>query len=112
MRKLNLLKAGLTAAEGFDCKFITYERSWHLDQEGDQADLAWLLVYVLKPKVIHLGTPCTKMCRIGARQIDNRMEKQNEFSAKCLLHQEATNLFGSVENPKGTRLYTCKPREK
>ena len=33
-------EAGLTAAEGFDCKCITYERSWHLDQEGDQADLA------------------------------------------------------------------------
>ena len=40
-------EAGLTAAEGFDNKYITYERSWHLDQPGDQADLAWLIVYVL-----------------------------------------------------------------
>ena len=33
-----------------------------MDTDKDQCDCAWLLVYSLRPNVVHLGTPCTKMC--------------------------------------------------
>ena len=46
-------EVGCTAAEGFDNDVITYERNWRLDTEKDQCDCAWLLVYKLRPKVIH-----------------------------------------------------------
>ena len=80
-------EAGCTAAEGFDKYAITYERCWHLDQEGDQADLAWLLVYALRPIVVHLGVPCTRMGRLGKRDIDQTTMMQNDFSRKVLKHQ-------------------------
>ena len=54
---------------------------------------------------VHCGTPCTKMCKIGARSIDESTEAQNEFTLKVALHQHEEGLGASVENPKGTLLY-------
>ena len=102
---IRVREGGRTAAEGFDNAAITYERTWHLDRHEDQADLAWLLCYVLKPKVVHLGTPCTKMCVLGKQQIDHATEMQNEFTRKVMLHQQAHSWKASVEQPKGSILY-------
>ena len=96
---IRVREGGRTAAEGFDNAAITYERTWHLDRQ-DQADLAWLLCYVHKPKVVHLGTPCTKMCVLGKQQIDQATEMQNEFTRKVVLHQQAHSWKASVEQPK------------
>ena len=60
---IRVRETGCLAAEGFDKAAITYERPWNLDRLGDQADLAFLIVYVLRPKVIHIGTPCTENVR-------------------------------------------------
>ncbi len=76
-----------------------------MDQEQDQADLAFVLVFVLKPKVVHHGTPCTRMCLAGKRDIDAATHRQNEFSRKSLVHQVSVGMHGSAENPKGTLLY-------
>ena len=67
---IRVREAGCTASEGFDKYAVTYDRCWHLDKKKDQCDCAWLLVYSLRPKVIHCGTPCTKMCKIGPRALD------------------------------------------
>ncbi len=89
---IRVREAGLTAAEVFDQDAVTYERAWCLERKVDQPDLAWLLVYVLRPGVIHLGTPCTKMCEAGARQMDDTTHMLNEFSRKVALHQHAEGL--------------------
>ena len=87
-------EAGCTASEGFDKYAITYERCWYLDREKDQCDCAWLLVYSLRLNVIHCGTPCTKMCQIGERTLDEATEAHNEFTYKVAEHQEAESLGG------------------
>ena len=102
---IRVREAGCTAAEGFDKYCLTYERCWNLETESDQADLAWLLVYMLKPVVIHLGTPCTNMCVIGAKQVGPGTTQQNSFSRIVLEHQERVKCFGSVETPVGSSLY-------
>ena len=101
---IRVREAGCTASDGFDKYAITYERCWHLDQPRDQADCAWLLVYCLRPKVTHCGTPCTKMCQIGPRDIDAATEAQNNFSWMVCTHQDAQGLGASLENPKGSLL--------
>ena len=101
---IRIREAGCTASEGFDKFAVTYDRCWQLDRKTDQSDCAWLLVYSLQPKVIHLGTPCTKMCQIGAQKIDEATEAQNAFTAAVMAHQQAMKLGVSVENPRGSTL--------
>ena len=93
---IRVREAGCTASEGFDKYAITYERCWCLDRAADQNDCAWLIVYSLKPKVIHLGTPCTNMCQIGQGVIDKATESQNKFTIKTCQHQQALGLGVSV----------------
>ena len=76
---------------------ITYERTWHLDTEVDQADLAWLFVYKLRPKVVHLGTPCTKMSKIGSKELDDESRRQNRFTLQVCEHQEKQRLHALLE---------------
>ena len=101
---VKIREAGLTAADGFDNKRVTYERCWCLETRTDQADLAWLIVYALRPKVVHMGTPCTKMCVIGEGKLDAATEFQNEFSRTVAVYQAAEGLGASLENPKGSKL--------
>ena len=57
---IRVCEAGCTASEGFDVKSVTYERCWFLDRDEDQQDCAWLVVYGLRPKVIHCERPAQK----------------------------------------------------
>ena len=84
---IRVREAGCTASDGFDKYAITYERCWCLEKKADQCDCAWLIVYSLKPKRLHLGTPCTNMCQIGTGIIDAATAAQNEFTAVVLAHQ-------------------------
>ena len=101
---IRVREAGCSASEGFDKFAVTYERCWCLDNRADQCDCAWLLVYSLKPKVVHLGTPCTNMSRMGQGVIDAATKAQNEFTIKTVQHQETVGLGASVENPKSSSL--------
>ena len=67
--------------------------------------IAWLTVYSLRPKVIHCGTPCTKMCLLGSRQLDEMTVKLNEFTRKVAEYQHSQKLGVSIENPKGSFLF-------
>ena len=97
---IGVREAACTASEGFDKYAMTYGRCWCLETPRDQEDCAWLLVYALRPKVVHLGTPCTKMSVAGSRKIDSATEAQNEFTWKVAVHQQAEGLGVSIENPK------------
>ena len=59
---IRVQEAGLTVSEGFDKYATTYGKRWCLDERKDQEDLALLIVKILKPYVVHCGTPCTTMC--------------------------------------------------
>ena len=102
---IRVREAGCTAAEGFDKYAITYDRCWHLDNKGDQCDCAWLLVYSLRPKAVHLGTPCTDMCLIGQGKLNESTISQNEFTHAVAVHQVKEGLGCSIENPKGSLLF-------
>ena len=99
-------EAGLRVGEGIDRNNVTYGRTWHLDRIEDQADLAWMIVHVLKPKIVHLATPCTKQCVMGSRKIDEATKAMNDFPRAVCLYQAAAKMFCSVENPKGSLLFT------
>ena len=58
-------EAGCTAADGFDNQRVTYERCWCLESRKDQADLAWLIVYALRPKVVHMVESQVYFCVLG-----------------------------------------------
>ena len=73
-------EADCSVGDGIDRVAITYVRTWHLDRAEDQADLTYLIIHELMPKIIHLGTPCTKMCKIGPRETDAATKAMNDFS--------------------------------
>ena len=97
-------KAGFTAADGFSRQKNTYARVWQLQSQPDQADLAWLLVHVLKPTVVHMGTPCTNMCLPGRKQLDEATQNMNCLTGMILRHQESLGRYASVETPVGLSL--------
>lgn len=105
-------EAGCTASEGFDVRSVTYERCWFLDRNEDQRDRDWLIVYSTRPKVIHYGTPCTRICLLGSRQLDEMTVKLNEFTRKIAEYQHSQKLGVSIENPKGSLLFQQPPFEK
>ena len=98
---IRVAEAGLTVSEGFDKYATTYGKRWCLDERKDQEDLALLIVRILKPYVVHCGTPCTTMCRIGNRVVTKAAKGQNMISLLIMEHQMIHGLGGSVENPHG-----------
>ena len=84
---------------------LTYGRYWRLDEEQDQRDLAFLLVFQLQPDVIHCGTPCTKMCICGKKELDRATKAQNAFTYAVCKHQVAVKRHASVENPDSSLLW-------
>ena len=51
-----------------DIKYESLGLRWNLSRASDQNRLAYLITKVLRPALIHLGIPCTKLCQIGQRQ--------------------------------------------
>ena len=102
---IRVAETGLSVAEGFDKMAVTYERAWQLEDPTDRADFAWLITRALKPRVVHLGTPCTDMSVAGKRQLTTETESRNELSEWLLDHQSAAGLWCSEENPKGSMLW-------
>ena len=102
---IRVAETGLCVAEGFDKLAVTYERAWQLEDPGDRADFAWLITRVLRPTVVHLGTPCTDMSVAGRKEIGDETQARNELSEMILDHQESSGLFCSEENPKGSQLW-------
>ena len=77
---IRVAESGGTIGEPVGPQTISYERTWHLEHKADQANLAWLLVNRLQPKVIHLGI------------LENASEQQKAFAIKIARHQIAAGL--------------------
>ena len=82
-----------------------YGQSWDLREAFDRSRLAWLIVRVLKPRVIHLGTPCTAFSQIGRQSPSADDWSLVAFSVAVCEHQRRTYGFVSVENPASSNLW-------
>ena len=79
---------GLKVASALDILYQSYGRAWDFSRPKDQADVAYLVVYVFRPKTIHLGIQCTEETRACVR-----------FAGRCAAHQLRWELGASVESP-------------
>ena len=102
-------QVGCVVGEGFDVLHWTYDRQWDFTKRADRADCAWLLVYALKPKALHAGTPCTDMCIIGDRVMTEKTKLNNAFTMSVAEHQRSHSLGASVENPKTSLFWELDP---
>ena len=94
-------------------RIVKHLKAVRLDKSKpeDQADAAWLITRVLKPKLIHLGTPCTDMSRLGSGQLSEATLARNEFSRMVLEHLCLVQGPGhSVEDQRFVALVLCLPR--
>jgi len=97
-------EAGMTAGDGIDSRVISYGQTWPLEEERLRAQLAWLVVYGLRPHATHTGTPCTHMCVVGQRQDAEHTDALNEISREIALFQQKRNSLASNEQPEGSNL--------
>ena len=99
------LAAGMKVASALDILYHSYGRAWDLSRADHQADLAYLIVFVFKPKVIHLGLQCKDYCLLGKNEPSPETEACLKFSLLCMDHQDAVELGASLENPWGSDLW-------
>ena len=99
------LAAGMKAASALDILYQSYGRAWDFSKHDHQADAAYLIAFVFKPKVIHLGLQCKDYCALGKSQPSQESEARVVFSALCALHQEDCDLGVSIENPWASDLW-------
>ncbi|CAJ1358671.1 unnamed protein product, partial [Effrenium voratum] len=98
-------RAGLITSPPLDRAYPSFGRSWDFERALDRTLLAWLVRDVLKPKVLHVGTPCEKFSRIGQQDPGAMDMVLAEFSRDLLLHQGSVGGVGTLENPVGSLLF-------
>ena len=98
-------RAGCWAGEGLDQDSYAYGKVWKLHVASEQKQCAWIVTVGLKPRAAHIGTPCTRLCRIGQREADQECLSLIDLTEKVCEHQDRNGLLASVENPKGSMLY-------
>ena len=92
---------GARAGEGLDKETVSYGRSWPLEDPETRWKAAWLITVALRPRATHTGTPCTRMCVIGANHgspeeygkdpLDEESLVLVDFSAQVAEHQVLTD---------------------
>ena len=93
------LSAVMKVASALDILYQSYGRAWDFSKREHQADAAYLIVFVFKPKLIHLGLQCKEYCVLGRNQPSPESEACVEFAGMCAAHQEQCELGASLENP-------------
>eukprot|EP00974_Lingulodinium_polyedra_P075208 7287051-Lingulodinium_polyedra.AAC.1 len=63
-------RAGFRTGDGLDRDSYAYGKVWKLHVLAEQKQCAWVIAVGLRPKATHVGTPCTRLCRIGRREPD------------------------------------------
>ena len=86
------LAAGMKVASVLDILYQSYGRAWDFSRQDPQADVAYLVVFVLRPKVVHLGLQCRDYCSLGRNQPTPESEACVEFAGMCAAHQELCGL--------------------
>ena len=101
--------AGLKVASGLDILYRSYGRAWDFSRKDHQADAAYLIVFVFKPKILHLGTQCKDYCVLGKNQPSPDSAACTDFSGTCAAHQEQCGLGASLENPWVSKIWMTQP---
>ena len=104
MLTLMISEAGVRAGEGIDNKTLAYGQVWQLDEPETKKEFAWLMVFGLKPRATHTGTPCTNMCILGKRQGGSTTNALVKLTGDIGRHQVAMRCLHSNEQPKGSML--------
>ena len=99
-----LAREGLSVGAGIDSRRPAYGRSWDLVRPEAQEQLEWLLTNVLKPRGLHVATPCTPWCILGANRPDKAARALLLLSVRLLRRQDQLGFLGSFETPLGSRL--------
>ena len=60
-----LAEMGIRAGEGLDNKLCAYGRYWDLSDPATIDLYSWLIANRLRPRSVHLGTPCTWLSVLG-----------------------------------------------
>ena len=101
---LRVAESGIRCGEGIDSKALAYGQTWCLDDAGTASEFAWLVVFGLRPRATHTGTPCTKMCIIGQRDYPEFTKRLVNLACMAGEHQLACGFLHSNEQPKGSLL--------
>ena len=96
---------GLAVGVGIDCRSAAYGQTWDLTLETHRLRLAHLLNRVLRPLVMHSGTPCTAFSILGKRNPQQADWDLLQFTIDVAIHQSFQGLLMSVENPTSSALW-------
>ena len=98
-------EAGCVCLDPVDISYPYLPAGRYLDlaRPKDRQYVAQLIVEK-KPLLVHLGTPCTKQCVLGAHQATGESAACNEFTVMVLEHQAAKGRYATVEQPVGSTL--------
>ena len=79
---------GLKVASALGILHHSYGRAWDFSRQEDQTDAAYLVVYVFRPKTIHLGIQCTDFSMLGKRSPGAGTRACVLFAGNCADHQQ------------------------
>ena len=98
--------AGLKVASALDILYHSYGRAWDFSRPEHQADAAYLIAYVFRPKAIHLGIQCADFSIMGNRNPSAETTACVLFAGRCAAHQQRWKLGASVESPWKSDLWS------
>ena len=91
---------GETAGEGIDRVRPSYGHDWDLTEKAVRARARWLICELLRPRSLHIASPCTRWCVLGVNQPGELEYQLRDLAVECLLHQESVGALGSHETPR------------
>ena len=91
---LAISREALTRGQGIDRLRASYGQVWNLAKGPGRRRLLWLILRVLRPRGLHMATPCTKWCILGLAVPDAAAWALVALTIDCLLHQQAANHRG------------------
>ena len=102
---LQVKQHGCSTAHPIDWNYPSYGQNWDLREPLHRGRLAWLIARALRPRVIHLGTPCTAFSQIGKQSPGADDWALVSFTILICRHQQRNRSFASVENPATSNLW-------
>ena len=115
MLTLGVRAHGLKALDGWDALYRMGDREWDFADSTHQKD-AKKLVRRLDPVVLHTACPCQKFSKMALHPSQANFSQTDwdkavsivEFSIEMIEDREKAGGAGSLENPKGSRLFGLK----
>ncbi len=109
MIRVGVRARGLVTADGLDQLYPVGQQRWDLRRKPDQRACT-ALQDELDPVVTHFAPPCTAFCSIGSRPAEGSVAYTEaasmvEYSVESLRRRVERGADGSLDNPKGSRVW-------